>query len=136
MSDIKTSQEKALEELLKRFKDLTHQIDIGTNFKNTLKRQIIGYFELLDIDKKDNVKRVEKINVKKVSIRQLKKLFNLPTSDNGDDIFEHIMVEVDIDKTVENLIYLKGMNETMAKKIGERLNDLHETKYIELEIGK
>jgi hypothetical protein len=136
MSDIKTSQEKALEELLKRFKDLTHQIDIDTNFKNTLKRQIIDYFELLDIDKKDNVKRVEKINVKKVSIRQLQKLFNLPTSDNGDDIFEHIMVEVDIDKTVENLIYLKGMNETMAKKIGERLNDLHETKYIALEIGK
>lgn len=137
MNDISKSQDKSLGILINQYKDLNTQIEVSINYKNTLKRQIIDFFELLGIERKDNVRIIEKINLKKVSVRQLKKLFNL--NDNGikdNELLDNIMIEVDIDKTIENLIYLNGLAEPMAKKVGERLKDLHETKYMELEIGK
>lgn len=137
MNDISKSQDKSLGILINQYKDLNTQIEVSINYKNTLKRQIIDFFELLGIERKDNVRIIEKVNLKKVSVRQLKKLFNL--NDNGikdNELLDNIMIEVDIDKTIENLIYLNGLAEPMAKKVGERLKDLHETKYMELEIGK
>jgi len=138
MNDIKKSQDKALGDLIERFKDLDKNIHIQTNLKNTIGRQIMDYFELLDIKHKDNVRLEEKVNMKKVSIRQIKKLLNLPVSEDrsGDSLFDNIMVEIDIEKTIDNLIYLMGVAEPMAKKLGERLKDLQESKIIELEIGR
>ena len=134
-SDISKSQEKSLNNLITHYKDLSEQITIQNNLKNTIGRQIMDFFVLLDIKKLNNVKMVEKVNMKKVSVRQLKKLFNLENgSDN--DLINNVMIEVDIDKTIDNLIYINGMAEPVARKVGERLKDLHKTKYIELEIGK
>ena len=138
MNDIKKSQDKALGDLIERFKDLDKNIHIQTNLKNTIGRQIMDYFELLDIKHKDNVRLEEKVNMKKVSVRQIKKLLNLPVSEDrsDDSLFDNIMVEIDIEKTIDNLIYLMGVAEPMAKKLGERLKDLQESKIIELEIGR
>jgi len=135
MNDIKKSQEKSLNELIARYKDLSRNIELQTNFKATIGRQIMDMFELLDLKYKDNVRIEEKVNMKVVSMRQVKKLLNLPI-DEEEKMFNNIMISVDIDKTIDNMIFLNGMAEPMAKKFGERLKDLQESKYIELEIGK
>ena len=64
-NDISKSQERSLNDLTSKYKDLTHEIQIATNFLETLKRQIIDFFELLNIDNKNGVRVEEKVNVKK-----------------------------------------------------------------------
>lgn len=135
MNDISKSQEKSLTTLIEQYKDLDKNIHIQENYKRTIGRQITDFFELLNINSKDNVRLVEKKNIAKVTIRQIKELLNLETDENY-KIFDSIVVGIDIDKTIDNLIYLNGLAKGMAKKIGERLQDLNESKYIELEIGK
>jgi len=134
-NDISKSQERSLNDLTSKYKDLTHEIQIATNFLETLKRQIIDFFELLNIDNKNGVRVEEKVNVKKVTIKQLKELLNIDVG-LEDDIFNNVVVQVDIDKTIDNMIYVVGLAKPMAKKIGERLRDLQETKYIDLEVSK
>ena len=134
-NDISKSQERSLNDLTSKYKDLTHEIQIATNFLETLKRQIIDFFELLNIDNKNGVRVEEKVNVKKVTIKQLKELLNIDVG-LEDDIFNNVVVQVDIDKTIDNMIYVVGLARTMSRKIGERLRDLQETKYIDLEVSK
>lgn len=138
-NDISKSQERSLNDLVGKYKDLGQEMQVASNFLETLKRQIIDFYELLNIDSKDGVRLVEKVNVKKVTIKQLKKLLNIDTDvdlEDEDSIFNNIVVQVDIDKTVDNMIYVVGLARTMSRKIGERLRDLQETKYIDLEVSK
>lgn len=134
MSDIKKGQEATVKRLVENYKNVDEDIRVHENYKNTLKTQILDLFEVIGISKVDNVKKVEKVNMRTVSIRQIKRLLNLDTAE--ETLLDNIMVEVDIDKTIDNMIYLLGMDKTMAEKTGERLKELHETKYLELEIGK
>jgi len=115
-------------------KQVTREQEMVANYKRTLENQIVDLFELFEIKSQDNVRLVEKVNVKKVSVGEIKELLNIKTSD--DDIFNNIIVEVDIKETIENLLYKVGVADPMAKKIGKKLKSLSESKYIELEIGK
>lgn len=134
MSDISKSQEEHLKRLVERYKGVNEDIRVHENYKNTLKTQILDLYELLEIEKVDGVRQVEKVNMKKVSIRQIKKILNLDTQE--ETLLDSVMVEIDIDKTIDNFVYILGMDSTMANKTGERLKELHETKYLDLEIGK
>lgn len=134
MSDISTSQKLRLETLIMNLKQVTREQEMVANYKRTLENQIIDLFELFEIKSQDNVRLVEKVNVKKVNVGEIKELLNIKTSD--DDIFNNIIVEVDIKETIENLLYKVGVADPMAKKIGKKLKSLSESKYIELEIGK
>lgn len=134
MSDISTSQKLRLETLIMNLKQVTREQEMVANYKRTLENQIVDLFELFGIKSQDNVRLVEKVNVKKVSVSEIKELLNIKTSD--DDIFNNIIVEVDIKETIENLLYKVGVADPMAKKIGKKLKSLSESKYIELEIGK
>lgn len=134
MSDISTSQKLRLETLIMNLKQVTREQEMVANYKRTLENQIVDLFELFGIKSQDNVRLVEKVNVKKVSVGEIKELLNIKTSD--DDIFNNIIVEIDIKETIENLLYKVGVADPMAKKIGKKLKSLSESKYIELEIGK
>jgi len=63
----------------------------------------------------------------------LKEALNIQSVDN---LLDRIIVEINIPESVENLKYLGGMQEPLANKIGGKLEDLQDVKYIELEIGK
>ena len=128
------SEKLRLETLIVNLKQVTREQEMVANYKRTLENQIIDLFELFGIKSQDNVRLVEKVNVKKVSVGEIKELLNIKTSD--DDIFNNIIVEVDIKETIENLLYKVGVADPMAKKIGKKLKSLSESKYIELEIGK
>jgi len=141
-SDIKDSIRERGKELARKYKDVVEQIKLFETFKNTIKLEMFDVMEMLDETKIDGVKKVQRVNVDTVSVAKLKKLFNEDfknTEDNDirhSNLIDNVMVRVDIERTVENLLYLNGLQEPLAKSVGDRLEDLQVSKYVDLEIGK
>jgi len=133
MSDISESQVKRLKELGVIYKQLEEDIRVRKNYKETIGNEIKSIMEFGDIQKVDGLKLVEKVRPQSVTISALKEALNIQSVDN---LLDRIVVEINIPESVENLKYLGGMQEPLANKIGGKLEDLQDVKYIELEIGK
>jgi hypothetical protein len=133
MSDISESQVKRLKELGVIYKQLEEDIRVRKNYKETIGNEIKSIMEFGDIQKVDGLKLVTKTRTQSVTISALKEALNIQSVDN---LLDRIVVEINIPESVENLKYLGGMQEPLANKIGKKLEELQEVKYIELEIGK
>ena len=133
MSDISESQVKRLKELGVIYKQLEEDIRVRKNYKETIGNEIKSIMEFGDIRKVDGLKLVTKTRTQSVTISALKEALNIQSVDN---LLDRIVVEINIPESVENLKYLGGMQEPLANKIGGKLEDLQDVKYIELEIGK
>jgi len=133
MSDISESQVKRLKELGVIYKQLEEDIRVRKNYKETIGNEIKSIMEFGDIQKVDGLKLVTKTRTQSVTISALKEALNIQSVDN---LLDRIVVEINIPESVENLKYLGGMQEPLANKIGGKLEDLQDVKYIELEIGK
>jgi hypothetical protein len=133
MSDISESQVKRLKELGVIYKQLEEDIRVRKNYKETIGNEIKSIMEFGDIQKIDGLKLVTKTRTQSVTISALKEALNIQSVDN---LLDRIIVEINIPESVENLKYLGGMQEPLANKIGVKLEDLQDVKYIELEIGK
>ena len=133
MSDISESQVKRLKELGVIYKQLEEDIRVRKNYKETIGNEIKSIMEFGDIQKVDGLKLVTKTRTQSVTISALKEALNIQSVDN---LLDRIIVEINIPESVENLKYLGGMQEPLANKIGGKLEDLQDVKYIELEIGK
>ena len=133
MSDISESQVKRLKELGVVYKQLEEDIRVRKNYKETIGNEIKSIMEFGNIQKVDGLKLVTKTRTQSVTISALKEALNIQTVDN---LLDRIVVEINIPESVENLKYLGGMQEPLANKIGGKLEDLQDVKYIELEIGK
>jgi len=133
MSDISESQVKRLKELGVIYKQLEEDIRVRKNYKETIGNEIKSIMEFGNIQKVDGLKLVEKVRPQSVTISALKEALNIQSVDN---LLDRIVVEINIPESVENLKYLGGMQEPLANKIGKKLEELQDVKYIELEIGK
>ena len=133
MSDISESQVKRLKELGVIYKQLEEDIRVRKNYKETIGNEIKSIMEFGDIQKVDGLKLVTKTRTQSVTISALKEALNIQSVDN---LLDRIVVEINIPESVENMKYLGGMQEPLANKIGKKLEELQEVKYIELEIGK
>lgn len=89
---------------------------------------MIDMMNLLGIKKVLGIKLVEKRLKKEVSIKDLGSLF--PSS----ELLEKMVVQINIEKTIENLKYVENIQETLIKKIMFRLEELTISKFDELEL--
>lgn len=122
MTAHETSLRSAIEDKAKKYKDVEAQITTLNNYKRLLEQEIIDMMNLLD-DKKASGLKIE-----------TQKLFKPVTIEEVTDIFPSgelagkVVVFVNIDKTVENLRYVEGIQDAFINKIELRLNELaHDT---------
>jgi len=125
LSDSNLEQAKSIAEkyvLLKSIHDENEKI--LENYKKNL-------FNIMFVEKKtkiDNVKLVEKNVINPMTIHEIKDCFN------GEKVFEHIVVKVDIQATLTNLKIKLGMNENFAKKAIDKLLETTIISIPELEV--
>ena len=142
-NDLTESQIARATDLAEKYKSIVADIKVYETYKDIIKTELMDLLEMTGERKINGVKLVEKHHVNKTSIRNLKHLFNeefdieiTTKDDNKKTIIDSVMVEVDIDLTVDNMRYLNGLSEPLTKSIGERLERLQKSKYYDLEIGK
>ncbi len=94
------------------------------NYLDLNKETIIELFKILDIEKYKNVKYVKKKVLPSISIEQLSAYFN------DKSMIDLLVVDVNIEKTIENIKMKQGYNDKIANGI---LNLLLEAKEYEIE---
>ncbi len=142
-NDLTESQLARATELAEKYKSIIDDIKTYENYKIIIQTELMDLLEMTGEKKVNGVRLVEKIHVQKVSIRNLSRLFNeeieIQIKDkhgNVKTITDSLMVEVDIDLSVDNLRYLNGLQDALAKSVKEQLEKLQTSKYYDLEIGK
>lgn len=129
---VEKSQEKRLEALLNQFEFLTETIDEYTLLLNKVENEIIALFETLNTNKRGRVRLTYKKALKLSSIKELKSKFN-----NGDgELFNSLIVNLDIDKSVEALKYEVNVPEPIVKAFELKLNNLKELKVPKLTLER
>jgi len=106
---------------------LTDINKFNTTYNNYLdlnKETIIELFKILNIEKYKNVKYVKKKVLPSISIEQLSAYFN------DRSMIDLLVVDVNIEKTIENIKMRQGFNDKIANGI---LNLLLEAKQYEIE---
>lgn len=129
---VEKSQEKRLEALLNQFEFLTETIDEYTLLLNKVENEVISLFETLNTNKRGRVRLTYKKALKLSSIKELKSKFN-----NGDgELFNSLIVNLDIDKSVEALKYEVNVPEPIVKAFELKLNNLKELKVPKLTLER
>lgn len=129
---VEKSQEKRLKALLNQFEFLTETIDEYTLLLNKVENEIIALFETLNTNKRGRVRLTYKKALKLSSIKELKSKFN-----NGDgELFNSLIVNLDIDKSVEALKYEVNVPEPIVKAFELKLNNLKELKVPKLTLER
>lgn len=129
---VEKSQEKRLKALLNQFEFLTETIDEYTLLLNKVENEIISLFETLNTNKRGRVRLTYKKALKLSSIKELKSKFN-----NGDgELFNSLIVNLDIDKSVEALKYEVNVPEPIVKAFELKLNNLKELKVPKLTLER
>ncbi len=129
---VEKSQEKRLEALLNQFEFLTETIDEYTLLLNKVENEVISLFETLNTNKRGRVRLTYKKALKLSSIKELKSKFN-----NGDgEMFNSLIVNLDIDKSVEALKYEVNVPEPIVKAFELKLKNLKELKVPKLTLER
>lgn len=129
---VEKSQEKRLEALLNQFEFLTETIDEYTLLLNKVENEVISLFETLNTNKRGRVRLTYKKALNLSSIKELKSKFN-----NGDgDLFNSLIVNLDIDKSVEALKYEVNVPEPIVKAFELKLKNLKELKVPKLTLER
>jgi len=137
MNDLTKSQLFRAEELTKKYKELLDDIQVHENYLQVIKTELIELLEKTDEKKINGVRLVENIKTRNVIWAEVRKLFLFNDYDNSqNDLLDYVVVNVDIERTIEYLQLFKGMQNILAKKVGEKLTDLQEIKFKDLKVGK
>ena len=129
---VEKSQEKRLEALLNQFEFLTETIDEYTLLLNKVENEVISLFETLNTNKRGRVRLTYKKALNLSSIKELKSKFN-----NGDgELFNSLIVNLDIDKSVEALKYEVNVPEPIVKAFELKLKNLKELKVPKLTLER
>ena len=129
---VEKSQEKRLEALLNQFEFLTETIDEYTLLLNKVENEVIALFETLNTNKRGRVRLTYKEALNLSSIKELKSKFN-----NGDgELFNSLIVNLDIDKSVEALKYEVNVPEPIVKAFELKLKNLKELKVPKLTLER
>lgn len=129
---VEKSQETRLEALLNQFEFLTETIDEYTLLLNKVENEVISLFETLNTNKRGRVRLTYKKALNLSSIKELKSKFN-----NGDgELFNSLIVNLDIDKSVEALKYEVNVPEPIVKAFELKLNNLKELKVPKLTLER
>jgi len=140
-NDISDSQLKRGIELTEKYKHLLEQEIINNNLKTIIKTELIEILQLANENKINGCKLVEKSTIDKVSINNVKKLFNenygvLDGETKERTLVDSVVVTIDTDKTLENLRYLNGLQEPLIRKIKYQLDELIIRKDFDIEVSK
>lgn len=119
---VEKSQETKLDLLIERFNYLDETIREYELHKNLIGNQIITLLEAFSTNKRGNVRLTYKKPFKTQSIELLKKEFN---NENG-DVFNSLIVSLDIEKSLEALKYETNLPEPIVKGIELKLESLLE----------
>lgn len=129
---VEKSQEKRLEALLNQFEFLTETIDEYTLLLNKVENEVISLFETLNTNKRGRVRLTYRKALNLSSIKELKSKFN-----NGDgELFNSLIVNLDIDKSVEALKYEVNVPEPIVKAFELKLNNLKDLKVPKLTLER
>lgn len=129
---VEKSQETRLEALLNQFEFLTETIDEYTLLLNKVENEVISLFETLNTNKRGRVRLTYKKALNLSSIKELKSKFN-----NGDgELFNSLIVNLDIDKSVEALKYEVNVPEPIVKAFELKLKNLKELKVPKLTLER
>lgn len=122
MTAYESSLRSAIEEKATKYKDVDGQITTLSNYKRLLEQEIIDMLNLLEGKKASGLKIENQKLFKPVTIEEVTEIF--PSG----ELAGKVVVFVNIDKTVENLRYVEGIQDAFIKKIELRLNELaHDT---------
>lgn len=140
-NDISDSQLKRGIDLSERYKYLLEQETIIKNMMSLIKTELIEIIQLTNEKKINGIKLIEKNTVDTVSVNNVKKLFNenygvLDGEPRERTFVDSVVVTIDVDKTLENLRYLNGIQEPLIKKIKYQLDELIIKKEFDLEVLK
>jgi hypothetical protein len=123
-----------LKEEIRKYKicdvDLKKTTNRLQNYKDLLKSNIIALMKAYHINECDGVKLTSKRLLPSVPMSRLNECFN------DLDMANQVVVNVDIEKTVENLMIKKGYNEKIAQGVIDLLMDLNEQNIDDLIIKK
>lgn len=129
---VEKSQETRLEALLNQFEFLTETIDEYTLLLNKVENEVISLFETLNTNKRGRVRLTYKKALKLSSIKELKSKFN---NEDG-ELFNSLIVNLDIDKSVEALKYEVNVPEPIVKAFELKLKNLKELKVPKLTLER
>ena len=110
--------------------DLTKTKNKLENYKDMLKSNIFSLMKLYMVDECEGVKKVSKKHLPSITMQVLNNSFN------DVDMANLIVVNVDIEKSIENIMIKKGYNEKIAQGILELLSDINDFEYEDLVIKK
>ena len=111
--------------LIEEFKFLTAQIKEYEIALETRKRAIMNLFELQGIVNSDGENHKPRM-----TIGELKEVIR------NEDILDSLVVDLDVERSIDNLNYIENIPEVVAKNIGETLKTLPKYKVKDLKIGK
>ena len=134
MGEIRTAFEKELKEEIRKYKLVVQDIQRFNvqygNFQDNTKERILQLMKELDIDKMDGVKKVKTKILPKLSVEKIRSAFN------DKDMANLVVVDVDIEKTIENIVLRHGYSNAIAKSFLTLLLELHEFEYENLGVLK
>ncbi|MDX9692492.1 MAG: hypothetical protein RBT45_08545 [Acholeplasmataceae bacterium] len=141
-NDISESQLKRGIDLTEKYKHLIEQETILKNLIARIRIELVEILQLTQEQRLNGVKLVERKTLEKLSIDNLKKVFNENYGVlNGDDLkdrslIDSLMVTVDLEKTLDNLRYLNGIQEPLVRQISYKLEGLVIKTDLDLEVLK
>ena len=125
---------KELEEEIVKYKELNkdrfRKVNMYDNYIQLSKGKILDYMKLLSLEKHDGVKRVLQPVTKSLSIEEIMSQFD------DVQIVELLVCNLDLEKTIDNIMIKKGYSRAMAEAVVRNIKELYEYKTEELEILK
>ena len=126
--------EEQLSKEIKKYKmydeDLKRYHNIYENYKNLTRDIIVGIMKASDTQEFEGVKLVKKKVMPPISVEELKECFN------DKSMADLVVVNVDIEKSIDNIMLRNGYNENIARGILDLLFELKEYEIFDLEIKK
>ena len=121
---------KEIDKFIELNKDLSKTSNLFTNYIDISKSNIIGLLKFLKMGKYKGVKFVKRKVLPSITVEELKDCFNDPS------MADLVVVDVNLEKTVENIKLKKGYNDRIARGIVSLLVELKEYEIEDLEILK
>ena len=119
-NDIKNSARASLAKTAREIKDVRKDIKNYTNYENGLVFDFVFNAEIngLEHEKIEGLSIVETTVPQKVTLKDVKKLFN---DDELEKVLDNLVFTIDYEKTKENLLFQFGIQETLANGIVKSL---------------
>jgi hypothetical protein len=100
------------------------------NYKAISSEKIISLMRDLKISQYEGLRLEQRSDNRPMTVEELKTLFN------DESMIDNLVVEIDIEKTLENLSIKKGYSDAIVRQFKQVLLDGFTYKYITLEITK